>query len=171
MLFRSVSQSRYLPAGGLESRPEIAAQTPFARLPVIQEKAVGAAQPVVMEIVDDGDPQRKSGLVHGRGQSRQDIVDLPDIEMAQLLISPEPAGDRLVVPSPERGEKGKGFSGSQKFFRGADVIFHLVVLLERVPDPKNRPLLAAVFQIAAEDLKDFQAAHAIIFESLQRWKK
>ncbi len=49
---------------------------------MIEKKTIGATQPVVMEIVDDWDPQRKSGLVHGRGKSGQDIVNLPEVEFA-----------------------------------------------------------------------------------------
>jgi hypothetical protein len=58
------------PAGGLEGRPEVATQTAFARLAVVQEKTVGAAHPIVMEVVNDRNFEIKGGLINGGGKSR-----------------------------------------------------------------------------------------------------
>ena len=57
------------PAGGLEGRPEVATQTTLARLAVVQEKTVGAAHPIVVEVVNDRNFEIKGGLVDGGRES------------------------------------------------------------------------------------------------------
>jgi hypothetical protein len=75
------------PAGGLESGPEVAVETSFARLAVIEEKAVGAGHPIVVKIVDERDFEFKSGLINGGRQAREDVMNLPKIEIANLLVA------------------------------------------------------------------------------------
>ena len=53
------------PAGGLESGTEVAVETSFARLAVIEEKAVGAGHSIVVKVVDERDFEFKSGLIDG----------------------------------------------------------------------------------------------------------
>ena len=53
------------PAGGLESGPEVAVQTSFARLAVIKKKTVGAGHSIVVKVVDERDFEFKSGLING----------------------------------------------------------------------------------------------------------
>ena len=115
-----------------------------------------------MEIMDHRNLQRKSGLVNRGGKPGQDIMDQPKIKTTDFLKSSKAPSYALIPPGPKWDEKRGGSSVPEQILGGANKILHIVVLLQRVPDPKNRPLLAAVFQIAAEGLKDFQAAHAII---------
>ena len=55
------------PAGGLESGPEVAVKTSFARLAVIKKKTVGAGHPIVVKVVNKRDFEFKSGLINGGG--------------------------------------------------------------------------------------------------------
>ena len=55
------------PAGGLECRPEVAVKTAFARLAMIQKKAVCACHTVVMEVVNNWDSHGKCGGINGGG--------------------------------------------------------------------------------------------------------
>ena len=89
------------PAGGLESRPKVAVQTSFARLAVIEEKAVGASHPIVVKIVDEGDFKFKSGLIDGWRQARKNVVNLPKIEVANLLVATQSLSHGEVVESAE----------------------------------------------------------------------
>ena len=75
------------PAGGLESGPEVSVQTSLARLAVIKKKAVGARHPIVVKVVDEGNFELKSGLIDGGGQARKDVVNLPKIKIANLLVA------------------------------------------------------------------------------------
>ncbi len=105
-----------LPAGGLESGPEVATQTTFARLAVIQEETISAAHPIVVEVVNNGDIQIKGGLIDGGGESRKDIVDLPKIKVTDFLIFTEPLGDGQVVVSI-KGSPDSGLNvRAQKIF-------------------------------------------------------
>ena len=54
-----------VPAGGLESGPEVAVETPFARLAVIEKEAVGAGHPIVVKVVNKRNFKFKSGLIDG----------------------------------------------------------------------------------------------------------
>ena len=65
------------PASGLERRPEVATQTTFARLAVVQEKTVGAAHPIVVEVVNDRNFEIKSSLIYGWGEAREGILNDP----------------------------------------------------------------------------------------------
>jgi len=53
------------PASGLECRPEVAVEASFARLAVIEKKAVGAGHSIVVKVVDERDFEFKSGLING----------------------------------------------------------------------------------------------------------
>jgi hypothetical protein len=91
-----------VPAGGLESGPEVAVETSFARLAVIEEKAVGAGHPIVVKIVDERDFEFKSGLINGGRQAREDVMNLPKIEIANLLVATQSLSHGEVVESAER---------------------------------------------------------------------
>ena len=67
---KTTDETTVSPAGGLEGRPEVAAQTTFARLAVIQKKTVSAAHPIVVEVVYDGHLEIEGGLINGGGKSR-----------------------------------------------------------------------------------------------------
>ena len=62
---KTTDETTVSPAGGLESGPEVAAQTTFARLAVIQEETVSATHPIVVEVVNNGHIQIEGGLVYG----------------------------------------------------------------------------------------------------------
>ena len=66
---KTIDETAVSPAGGLESRPEVTTQTTLARLAVVQEKTVGAAHPIVVEIVNNGHIQIEGGLINGGGKS------------------------------------------------------------------------------------------------------
>ena len=91
------------PAGGLEGRPEVATETAFARLAVVQEKTVGAAHPIVMEVVDDRHLEIEGSLINGGRETGKDIVDLPKIKVTDLLIFTKPVRDGQVVVSVQGG--------------------------------------------------------------------
>jgi hypothetical protein len=53
------------PTGGLERGPEVAVETSLTRLAVIKKKAVGAAHPIVVKVVNKRNFKFKSGLIDG----------------------------------------------------------------------------------------------------------
>ena len=65
------------PAGGLESWPEVAVETSFARLAVIEEKAVGAGHPIVVKVMNDRNFEIKSSLIYRWGKARKGILNDP----------------------------------------------------------------------------------------------
>ena len=85
------------PAGSLESGPEVATQTTLARLAVIEKKAIGAGHPIVVKVVNEGDFEFKSGLINGGRQARKNVVNLPKIEPAKLLVASQPLSHGEVV--------------------------------------------------------------------------
>ena len=66
---KTTDETTVSPACGLESGPEVATQTTFARLAVIQEETVSATHPIVVEVVNNGHIQIEGGLVD-RGRER-----------------------------------------------------------------------------------------------------
>jgi hypothetical protein len=89
------------PASGLESGPEVAVEASFARLAVIEEKPVGAGHPIVVKVVNERNFEFKSGLIDGRRQAREYIVNLPKIKFTKLLVASQPLSNREVVESAE----------------------------------------------------------------------
>jgi len=88
-----------LPAGGLEGGPEVATQTALTRLTVVQEKPIGAAHPIVVKVVDDRHLEIEGGLINRGRETGKDIVDLPKIKIADLLIFTKPVRDGQIVVS------------------------------------------------------------------------
>ena len=99
----TADQVAILPAGGLEGGPEVAAQTTLTRLTVVQKKTIGAAHPIVVEVVDDRHLEIEGGLINGGRETGKDIVDLPKIKVTDLLIFAKPLGDGQVVVSAKGG--------------------------------------------------------------------
>ena len=60
---KTTDETTVSPAGGLEGRPEVAAQTTFAWLAVVQKKAISAAHPIVVEVMNDGHLEIEGGLI------------------------------------------------------------------------------------------------------------
>jgi len=90
------------PAGGQGGGPEVAAQTTLARLAVVQEKTVGTAHPIVMEIVNDRNFEIKSSLIYRWGEAREDIVNHPQIKTAIFLQMPQLFCDSTAVKCTNR---------------------------------------------------------------------
>jgi len=89
----TTDQAAILPAGGLKSGPEVATQTTLTRLTVVQEKAVRATHPIVVEVVDDRHLEIEGGLINRGRETGKDIVDLPKIKFTDLLIFMKPFRD------------------------------------------------------------------------------
>ena len=100
---KTTDETTISPAGGLECGPEVATQTTLTRLTVVQKKTIGAAHPIVVEVVNDRHLEIEGGLIDGGGESRKDIVDLPKIKVTDFLIFTEPLGDGQVVVSVKGG--------------------------------------------------------------------
>ena len=77
---KTTDEAAVSPAGGLEGGPEVATQATLTRLAVVQKKTVGAAHPIVMEVVNDRNFEIKSSLIYGWGKAREDIVNHPQIK-------------------------------------------------------------------------------------------
>lgn len=106
---KTTDETTVSPAGGLESGPEVATQTTFARLAVIQEETVSATHPIVVEVVNNGHIQIEGGLVDRGRKAGNDIVDLPKIKVTDFLIFTEPLGDGQVVVSVKGGPDFGGY--------------------------------------------------------------
>ena len=91
------------PASGLKGWPKVSPQTTLAGLAVIQKEAVHAAETVIMEKMDYGDMEIKSSLIDRRRQTRDDIVDLPKVELSKLVVPPQLPGDLGIMEGPEGG--------------------------------------------------------------------
>jgi len=131
------------PAGGLESGPEVAVETSLARLAVIEEKAVGAGHSIVVKVVDERDFEFKSGLIDGGRQARKDVVNLPKIEIANLLVASQSLSHGEVVQSAERNRDLVHDISSEELISRADEVLGVVILLESIADAENRALLPA----------------------------
>ena len=95
----AADKAAVLPAGCLEGRPEVATQTPLARLAVVKEKAVSAAHPIVVQVVNDGHIEIEGSLINGGGKSGQDVVNLPKIKVTDFLIFTKTLGNGEIVVS------------------------------------------------------------------------
>ena len=107
----AADKAAVLPAGGLEGRPEVATQATFARLAMVQKKAVGAAHPIVVQVVNDGHIEIEGSLINGGGKSGQDVVNLPKIKVTDFLIFTKPLGYGQIVESME------GSTGFRRYVR------------------------------------------------------
>ena len=100
---KTTDQAAVPPAGCLEGGPEVATQTTFARLAVIQEKTVSATHPIVVEVVNDGQIEIEGGLIDGGGESGKDVVNLPKVKVTDFLIFTKPLGDGQIIVSIKGG--------------------------------------------------------------------
>jgi len=112
----AADKAAILPAGCLESRPEVATNTSLARFAVVQKKAVGTTHPIVVEVVNNRHLEVEGGLIDGGGESRKDIMNLPKIKVTDLLIFTKPLGDGQIVESLKGGTDFRLNIGTQKSF-------------------------------------------------------
>jgi hypothetical protein len=123
---KTTDETTVSPAGGLESRPKVAMETSFARLAVIKKKAVGAAHPIVVEIVNDRNFQIKSGLVDSWGKAREDVVNDPQIKTAFLLQAPKVHCDSAVVKGANRKHELAAERPTEKLLSRALIISYIM---------------------------------------------
>jgi len=110
---------------------------------VIEEKAVGAGHSIVVKVVDERDFEFKSGLIDGGRQARKDVVNLPKIEIANLLVASQSLSHGEVVQSAERNRDLVHDISSEELISRADEVLGVVILLESIADAENRSLLPA----------------------------
>jgi hypothetical protein len=114
------------PAGGLEGRPEVATQTTLARLAVIQKKAVSAAHPIVVEVVNDRNFEIKSSLIYRWGKAREGILNHPQIKAAFFLQMNKLFCDSTAVKCTNRKHELAAERPSEKFFSRALIISYIM---------------------------------------------
>ena len=64
-------------------------------------------------------------------------MDLPQVELSKLLVSSKLIGDLGIMESPEGGGEATEEPRSQKILGRAKKIFHLMLFLQSVPNPKD----------------------------------
>jgi hypothetical protein len=114
------------PAGGLEGGPEVAIQTTLARFAVVQEKAVGTAHPIVVEVVNDRNFEIKSSLIYRWGKAREDIVNHPQIKTAFFLQTPKIFCDSGAVKCTNRKHELAVERPTEKFLSRALIIINVM---------------------------------------------
>ena len=87
-------------------------------------------------------------------------MNLPKIEIANLLVATQSLSNREVVESAEGSLNFIYDISPKQLIRGADEVLGVVIMLESIADAKNRPFLAAEVNVATEDLENAKAAHA-----------
>jgi hypothetical protein len=98
-------------------------------------------------------------------------MDLPDVKPSKLLVPTKLAGHLRVMKGSEGGGEPTSKPRPHELLRGPNKILHLMSLLQGVPDPKDRGFLPAIMNIAVEDLKDPEAAHAVSLWRLMLMRK
>lgn len=122
----SGDQATVSPAGGLEGRPEVAVQASFAGNAVIQEKAVGAAQPEIVEVMNHGNTQGEGRVVDGRGKTRKCVLDHPEVEILFGLQGPQLPFHSEVVPGLEGHREASRDARTPQSLCGAEIIHYPV---------------------------------------------
>ena len=143
-----------MPTGRLEGRPKVAAQALLASSTVIQKKAVDTTHPVVVQVVDHGNFERKSLLVDGGGKTVKDVMDQPEVEFSHFLVSSKAPGYRQVVKRTKRSADPSPRSRTKKLFCGSQEILDIVFFLESIPNPVHRVFFPPGIKVAAENLED-----------------
>ena len=123
---KTTDETTVSPAGGLEGRPEVAIQTTLTRLAVVQEKTVGAAHPIVVEVVNDRNFEIKSSLIYGWGEAREDIVNHPKIKTAFFLQMPKLYCDSTAVKCTNRKHELAAERPTEKFLSRALIISNVM---------------------------------------------
>ena len=123
---KTTDETTVSPAGGLESGPEIAIQTPLTRLAVVKKKAVGAAHPIVVEVVNERNFEIKSSLIYGWRKAREDIVNHPQIKTAFLLQTPKVHCDFAVVKGANRKRELTAERPTEKLLSRALIISNVM---------------------------------------------
>jgi len=123
---KTTDETTVSPAGGLKGGPEVATQTAFARLAVVQEKTVGAAHPIVMEVVNDRNFEIKSSLIYGWGEAREGILNHPQIKAAFFLQMPKLFCDSTAVKCTNRKHELAAERPTEKFLSRALIISNVM---------------------------------------------
>jgi hypothetical protein len=120
--------------------------------------------------VNKRDFEFKSGLIDGGRQAREDVMNLPKIKIANLLVASQSLSNGEVVQSAERNRDLVHDISAEELISGADEIFGVVILLEGIADTENRSLLSAEVNVTAENLENAEAAHAVSLWRLS-WRR
>jgi hypothetical protein len=155
----SGDQAIVSPASGLEGRPKVSVQASFTGDTVIQEKAVGASEAEVMEIVDHRDAQGEGRLVNCRRKAGEGILNHPKVKIFPGLQGPKFPGHPKVVPSLEGHGETSRAARSPESFCGAKIAFHPVGRRKGSGKKLRKSFLASWLKIPAKDLKDPQLSH------------
>jgi hypothetical protein len=114
------------PAGSGEGRPKISPEAPFARSAMIQQETVGASHPIIMQVLNNRDAKIESRLVDGWGQSRQGVLNDPQIKIPGDLVCSQRGGHGGVVKEAARQRYFRkkvltkpGFAGAYKILKRA----------------------------------------------------
>ena len=78
-----------------------------AALAILEKRARGAKQPIVVERLQDGDTHRLAGIVSGRADQGQEIVAMGDI---RPFLADQSADVRVRSAGPTGGEQQKRFA-------------------------------------------------------------
>jgi hypothetical protein len=97
-------------------------------------------------------------------------VNLPKIKIANLLVASQSLSHGEVVQSAERNRDHVHDISAEELISRADEVLGVVILLESLADAENRSLLPAKVNIAAEDLENAEAAHAVSLWRLS-WRR
>ena len=123
---KTTDETTVSPAGGLKGGPEVATETAFARLAVVKEKTVGAAHPIVMEVVNDRNFEIKSSLIYGWGEAREGILNHPQIKAAFFLQMPELFCDSTAVKCTNRKHELVAERPTEKLLSRALIISYIM---------------------------------------------
>lgn len=88
-------------------------------------------------------------------------MNLPKIKIANLLVASQSLSNREVVESAEGYRDLVHDIPAEELMSGADEVLCVVILLESIADAENRSLLPAEVNVAAENLENAEAAHAV----------
>ena len=88
-------------------------------------------------------------------------MNLPKIEIANLLVATQSLSNREVVESAEGSLNFIYDISPKQLIRGADEVLGVVILLESIADTENRSLLPTEVNVTAENLENAEAAHGV----------
>ena len=97
-------------------------------------------------------------------------MNLPKIEIANLLVAAQSLSNGEVVQSAERNRDLVHDISAEELISRADEVLGIVILLEGIADAENRSLLTAEVNVATEDLENAEAAHAVSLWRLS-WRR
>ena len=126
----------------------------LTRLPMIEKESVHATQTIIVQIMDNRNPQLEGKFVDSRRHRREDVMDQPIVVMPQLLIVAQLPDNIPIRESLQyRDSLVKNPTGKRITARRHEET-NVEIAMQCIPNAIDTSLFTTVFPISGKHLQN-----------------